>query len=138
MVIAVTYDKETGNVGHHFGKAEWIKLYEINNNGDITDSAVVKPYGQGHEMMVEFLMDYNTEIVICNHLGDAAKDLLAQYEIGLIVGAEGPADNVVDELLKGIIEAGNAAGLTSNCGSCGEDGCDCGSDCGSGCGGCCH
>ena len=31
MVVAVTYDKETGNVGQHFGHADFFKLYEIEN-----------------------------------------------------------------------------------------------------------
>lgn len=40
MVVAITYDKETGNVGQHFGHADFFKLYEI-ENGRIMDSAVV-------------------------------------------------------------------------------------------------
>ena len=47
MVVAVTYDKETGNVGQHFGHADFFKLYE-NENGKILDSSVVSPFGQGH------------------------------------------------------------------------------------------
>ena len=29
MTIAVTYEKETGNVFQHFGKTEYFKLYQI-------------------------------------------------------------------------------------------------------------
>lgn len=71
MVVAITYDKETGNVGQHFGHADFFKLYEI-ENGRIMDSAVVAPFGQGHEAVASTMDDYSVSLVICQNIGDGA------------------------------------------------------------------
>ena len=40
MKVAVTYEKETGNVFQHFGKTEFFKIYEI-ADGKIISSQVI-------------------------------------------------------------------------------------------------
>ena len=47
MTIAVTYEKETGNVFQHFGKTEYFKLYQI-EDGKIVSSKVIDNGGNGH------------------------------------------------------------------------------------------
>ena len=90
MVVAITYDKETGNVGQHFGHADFFKLYEI-ENGRIMDSAVVAPFGQGHEAVASTMDDYSVSLVICQNIGDGAMQALSAYGIAVCPNVEGLA-----------------------------------------------
>lgn len=140
MVIAIPYNEKTAEIGEHFGKAERFKLYEVDDYGMIVEEAVLTPYGQGHDAMCSFLMDYNTGLVICRHMGDAARELLESNSITVIQGIEGNADEIVKLALANAIES-TASGCGCGCsGGCGDgDGCGCGSheSNGGGCGGCC-
>ena len=40
MKVAVTYEKETGNVFQHFGKTQYFKIYQI-EDGKIVSSEVI-------------------------------------------------------------------------------------------------
>lgn len=134
MVIAVTYDKETGQVGPHFGHAEFFKLYEV-ENGRILDSAVVAPFGQGHDAVVATMEDYSVVLVICQNIGEGALLGLSQAGIAVCPNVTGAADDAVAAFLQGQLQIQTV----SNC-DCSDGGSCCGSaeGCGSGCGGCCH
>ncbi len=130
MVIAVTYDVETGNVGAHFGHAENFKLYEV-ENGRILDSAVVQPFGQGHDAVVSTMLDYSVSLVICQGIGDGAMQGLAQAGIAVCPNIEGAADDAIEAFMQGSLQLSEAPS------------CDCDHEAGSccssgGCGGCCH
>ncbi len=129
MVIAVTYDKETGNVGQHFGHAEFFKLYEV-EDGKMMDSAVVSPFGQGHEAVVATMEDYSVALIICQSIGDGAIAGLSEAGIAVCPNVTGAADDAIEAFLAGNLQIQAVA----NCDYCG--GSDAG--CGSGCGGCCH
>ena len=47
MKVAVTYEKETGNVFQHFGKTQYFKIYQI-EDGKIVSSEVIDNGGNGH------------------------------------------------------------------------------------------
>lgn len=135
MVIAVTYDKDTGNIGQHFGHAEFFKLYEV-ENGKIMDSAVVSPFGQGHEAVVATMEDYSVALVICQNIGDGAMAGLAAAGIAVCPNVTGSADDAIEAFFAGNLQIMT----TSNC-DCHDGGSCCGgedSSCASGCGGCCH
>lgn len=136
MVVAVTYDKETGNVGQHFGHADFFKLYEI-ENGKIMDSAVVSPFGQGHEAVASTMEDYSVSLVICQNIGDGALQALSAYGIAVYPNVEGLADDAIEAFMQGSLPIADA--LNCDCDHS-TGGCCGGSDgaCGSGCGGCCH
>ena len=136
MVIAVTYDKETGNVGQHFGHAEYFKLYEV-ENGRIMDSAVVQPFGRGHEAVVATMEDYSVALVICQNIGDGAMNGLAQAGIAVCPDVEGAADDAIEAFMQGNLQIR----MAPNCDCDHTEGSCCGGSdagCGSGCGGCCH
>ena len=135
MVVAVTYDKETGNVGQHFGHADFFKLYEI-EDGKIMDSAVVAPFGQGHEAVANTMEDYSVALVICQSIGEGAMQALSQYGIAVCPNVEGLADDAIQAFMDGKLVLASV----SNCDCDHGSGSCCGGDagCGSGCGGCCH
>ena len=47
MKVAVTYEKETGNIFQHFGKTQYFKIYQI-EDGKILSSEVIDNGGNGH------------------------------------------------------------------------------------------
>lgn len=52
MKIAVTYDN--GNIFQHFGKTEFFKVYEVENN-QVISSEVISSNGAGHGALAELL-----------------------------------------------------------------------------------
>ncbi len=131
MVIAVTYDKETGGIGRHFGHADFFKLYEA-EDGKILDSAVVAPFGQGHDAVVATMLDYSVSLVICDSIGEGAMEGLAQAGIAVCPQVTMDPDDAVAAFFAGELPIATVA--SCDCHDGGDGGCC--SDCGSACGGC--
>ncbi len=135
MKIAVTY--ENGNIFQHFGKTEFFKVYEVENN-QVVSSEVIGSNGTGHGALAGLLAGQSIEVLICGGIGGGAQAALEEAGIQLIAGAQGDADQAVEAYLKGELVSTGA-----NCDhhhheeghSCGdhEDGHSCG-NCGGGCG----
>ncbi|MDN0043188.1 FKBP-type peptidyl-prolyl cis-trans isomerase [Mediterraneibacter glycyrrhizinilyticus] len=139
MKIAVTYDN--GNIFQHFGRTEFFKVYEIEDN-KVISSDVIGSNGIGHGALAGLLSDQSVNVLICGGIGGGAQAALAEAGVELCAGAEGDADQAVEAYLKGeLISTG------ANCDhhhhedghSCGdhEDGHSCGGGCGESCGGGC-
>ena len=139
MKIGVTYDN--GNIFQHFGRTEFFKVYEIEDN-KVISSDVIGSNGIGHGALAGLLSDQSVNVLICGGIGGGAQAALAEAGVELCAGAEGDADQAVEAYLKGeLISTG------ANCDhhhhedghSCGdhEDGHSCGGGCGESCGGGC-
>ena len=132
MKIAVTYDN--GNVFQHFGRTEFFKVYDVEDN-KVISSEVIGSNGVGHGALAGLLSDRSVDVLICGGIGGGAQQALADAGVELIAGAEGDTDQAVEAYLKGeLISTG------ANCDhhhhedghSCGSGGC--GESCGGGCG----
>ena len=132
MKIAVTYDN--GNVFQHFGRTEFFKVYDVEDN-KVISSEVIGSNGVGHGDLAGLLSDRSVDVLICGGIGGGAQQALADAGVELIAGAEGDTDQAVEAYLKGeLISTG------ANCDhhhhedghSCGSGGC--GESCGGGCG----
>ena len=139
MKIAVTYDN--GNVFQHFGRTEFFKVYEVEDN-KVISSEVIGSNGVGHGALAGLLSEQSVGVLICGGIGGGAQAALAEAGVELCAGAEGDADQAVEAYLKGELVSTGA-----NCDhhhhedghSCGdhEEGHSCGSGCGESCGGGC-
>lgn len=98
MKIAVTYDN--GEVFQHFGHAEQIKMYYV-EDGTITSSEVVSTNGSGHSAIAQFLAENSVDTLICGGIGGCAQRALAESNIKLYGGVVGNADEAVSALLSG-------------------------------------
>ena len=136
MKIAVTYDN--GNIFQHFGRTEFFKVYEIEDN-KVISSDVIGSNGIGHGALAGLLSGQSVNVLICGGIGGGAQAALAEAGVELCAGAEGDADQAVEAYLKGeLISTG------ANCDhhhhedghSCGGHSCGggCGESCGGGCG----
>lgn len=143
MKIAVTYDN--GNIFQHFGKTEFFKVYEVEDN-KVVSSEVIGSNGTGHGALAGLLAEQGISVLICGGIGGGAQSALAEAGIELCSGAQGDADAAVEAYLKGELvstgvncdhhhEEGHSCGSHEDGHSCGghEDGHSCG-NCGGGCG----
>ena len=139
MKIAVTYDN--GNVFQHFGKTEFFKVYEVEDN-KVVSSEVIGSNGVGHGALAGLLADQAVDVLICGGIGGGAQAALEEAGVELCAGAEGDTDQAVEVYLRGELISSGA-----NCDhhhheeghSCGghEEGHSCGGGCGESCGGGC-
>ena len=143
MKIAATYDN--GNIFQHFGKTEFFKVYEVEDN-KVVSSEVIGSNGAGHGALAGLLAEQGISVLICGGIGGGAQSALAEAGIELCSGAQGDADAAVEAYLKGELvstgvncdhhhEEGHSCGSHEDGHSCGghEDGHSCG-NCGGGCG----
>lgn len=98
MKIAATYDN--GNIFQHFGKTEFFKVYEVEDN-KVISSEVISSNGTGHGALAGLLADQGISVLICGGIGGGAQAALAKAGIELCSGAQGDADTAVDAYLKG-------------------------------------
>ena len=98
MKISVTYDN--GNIFQHFGKTEFFKVYEIEDN-KVISSEVIGSNGTGHGALAGLLADRDVDVLICGGIGGGARNALAQAGIRLYGGVSGSADGAVEALLAG-------------------------------------
>ena len=132
MKIAVTYDN--GNVFQHFGKTEFFKVYEVEDN-KVVSSEVIGSNGVGHGALAGLLADQAVDVLICGGIGGGAQAALEEAGVELCAGAEGDTDQAVEAYLRGELISSGA-----NCDhhhheeghSCGghEEGHSCGGGCG--------
>ena len=143
MKIAATYDN--GNIFQHFGKTEFFKVYEVEDN-KVVSSEVIGSNGTGHGALAGLLAEQGISVLICGGIGGGAQSALAEAGIELCSGAQGDADAAVEAYLKGELvstgvncdhhhEEGHSCGSHEDGHSCGghEEGHSCG-NCSGGCG----
>lgn len=134
MKIAVTYDN--GNVFQHFGKTESFKVYEVEDN-NILSGEVISSNGTGHGALAGLLAEQGVDVLICGGIGGGAQTALTEAGIKLCAGAQGNADQAVEDYLKGdLVSSGANCDHHGEVHSCGhhEEGHSCGDSCGGGCG----
>lgn len=129
MKIAVTYDN--GNIFQHFGKTEFFKVYDVEDN-KVISSEVIGSNGVGHGALAGLLAGQSVDVLICGGIGGGAQMALAEAGIELIGGASGNVTDVVNAYLNGTLKV-NAAfqcnhhhhGENHKCGEhgCGEHKC---------------
>ena len=135
MKIAVTYDN--GNIFQHFGKTEFFKVYEVEDN-KVISIEVIGSNGTGHGALAGLLAEQDVDVLICGGIGGGAQAALEEAGVELCAGAQGDVDQAVEAYLKGELVSTGA-----NCDhhheeghSCGhhEEGHSCGGNCGGSCG----
>ena len=106
MRVAVTYDN--GCVFGHFGKTEQFKIYDI-EDGRVVNSRILGTNGEGCGALAGILNNSKVDALICGGIGGGAQMALAEAGISLYAGVSGNADDAVDALIAGTLEAGSEA-----------------------------
>ena len=98
MRIAITYEKENGNIFQHFGETKCFKVYEIRNK-EVVLSYLLETALEGHEALSDFLSEEMIDAVLCGGVGGGAAAALSRKGILLLGGVQGTADGAIDMLL---------------------------------------
>ena len=115
MKIAITSDKETGNVFQHFGKTQFFKIYQI-QDGKIVSSEVIDNGGNGHHELPPYLKNLGIETLILGNRGQGAIDAIAASGLKEMPGITGNADNAAELFAKGELKPN----FTAKCSHHGE------------------
>lgn len=107
MRIAVA--TENGQVAQHFGRCPEYTLFDV-ENGQIRAKVVIPNPGHQPGFLPRYLAEKGVSCIIAGGMGPSAQDLFAVQGIKTVLGANGPADEVVKAYL-----AGNLALGTSTC-----------------------
>lgn len=139
MRLAVTYEKETGDIFQHFGHTETFKVYEL-REGQICGQEILASNGEGHGALAGLLAAGGIDALICGGIGGGARNALAEAKIVVYPGAVGNADENVKAFLEGKLVYNpdtmcNHHGEEHTCGEH-EDNHSCGGHEGGSCGGC--
>ena len=100
MKVAVTYEKESGNVFQHFGKTQYFKIYQI-EDGKIVSSEVIDNGGNGHHALPPYLKSLGVETLILGNRGQGAVDAIAAAGLKEMPGITGSADEAAALFAKG-------------------------------------
>lgn len=102
MKIAIPVDN--GKVAEHFGHCAQFMMVEIADGRVVKTQAVDNP---GHKpgFLPRFLADQNVNLLIAGGIGSNAVGIFNQLAIDVIVGAQGKAEDVVEQYLKGDLES---------------------------------
>ena len=100
MIIAATYDMESGNVFQHFGKTQNFKLYTV-EDGKIVNSRIIDNGGFGHHDLATYLKNLGIQILILGNRGQGAIDALNNAGIQQLAGITGSPDEAVKLFLEG-------------------------------------
>ena len=137
MRIAAAYEPESGTIFQHFGRTEFFKLYEVEDN-QIVSSQVISSNGTGHGALAGLLAGQQVDVLICGGIGGGAQSALEEAGISLCSGAQGDADQAAAAYLNGeLVSTGvNCNHHHGEGHSCGhhEEGHSCGGSCQNGCG----
>ena len=100
MKVAVTYEKETGNIFQHFGKTQYFKIYQI-EDGKILSSEVIDNGGNGHHAIPPYLKSLGVETLILGNRGQGAIEAIAASGLKEMPGITGSADKAAELFAKG-------------------------------------
>lgn len=103
MKIAATYDCESNTIFQHFGKTQFFKVYEIENN-EIVKSEVINNGGFGHHDLATYLKKMEIEVLILGNRGQGAIDALNAAGIKQLAGITGNPDEAVKSFLSGTLK----------------------------------
>ena len=102
MRIAVSFDKESGEVFPHFGHTGFFKLYNA-EGGAVVSSLVIAAPEQGHDALAAFLAQMRVNALICGGIGGGARAALENVGVILYGGVAGSADAAVNAFLAGTL-----------------------------------
>ena len=124
MRIAVSYDRESGEVFRHFGHTEAFKLYDV-ENGQVVRALVIAAPEQGHDALAGFLAQLHANALICGGIGGGARAALEDVGVILYGGVAGDADTAVNAFLHGTLGYDpdvhchrHGEGAAHDCGGC--------------------
>ena len=105
MKIAISTDGDY--VSPHFGRCPHFTILDIENDKLIKKEAIPNP-GHSPGLIPQFLHERGIKAIIAGGMGMRATGFFNELGIETIVGISGKIDEVIDQLLKGILKGGES------------------------------
>jgi predicted Fe-Mo cluster-binding NifX family protein len=104
--MKVAIPSNSGKVDDHFGHCEYFMVYTVNDNKEIIDRELIEsPNGCGCKSdIVEKLSHIGVKVMLAGNIGGGAVNKLNSYDITVVRGCSGDANDVLNEWLKGNIK----------------------------------
>ncbi len=96
-----------GQLCMHFGHCEQFALLEADEQNNIVNKTLLTPPAHAPSVLPAWLHEQGANVIIAGGMGQRAKQLFAQNDITVIVGAsDGTAEDLASAYLQGTLEAG--------------------------------
>lgn len=94
-------------VSGHFGHCHKFKLYDVENNSIVKTESIDNP---GHKpgFLPKFLNELGVNTIIAGGMGAKAVTLFNNNSIDVVTGANGVADEIVEQYISGKLESTNS------------------------------
>jgi predicted Fe-Mo cluster-binding NifX family protein len=96
---------QDNEIATHFGHCENFLIVDVQDGKEVDRKEVENP-GHRPGFLPKFLAEKGVQCIIAGGIGRRAQNLFLDYDIDVISGVQGPADNVVDAFLSDELEAG--------------------------------
>ena len=105
MKICISSD--SGIVSGHFGRAPEFTFVKIENNKVVEKKVLPNP---GHTVgsIPKFISENGAKCMIAGGMGPRAVDFFHQYGIEVVMGVNGPIEDVITKILNGTLEGGES------------------------------
>ncbi len=110
MIIALPVEEDKGLDSHiyeHFGRAPIYILVHVKDNEIVKVESIENPYIYEHPrgIIPKLLADRKVDVVICRGIGFRARDVLSEYGIKVVTGAEGRVGDLVKAYINGSLKS---------------------------------
>ncbi len=105
MILAVTYDQETGNIFPRLEEAKVLKVYEF-IGGELVNSELVGTMAESVEDIIGLVMMLEADGILCGSLLEETRSLLQDEGIEYYSGFEGDADEAARDFIDGFVLLG--------------------------------
>ncbi len=103
MIIAIPLETGKRRISEHFGRAGKFLLVRF-ESGEILGSEIVDAPPHAFGAFPQFLADHGVRVVVCQNIGEKAKELLKNQGIHVFSGFSGNPEEAIDGLVPKIRE----------------------------------
>ena len=108
------------DVARHFGHCENFIFFDTQDGKIVSKNSVPNP-GHRPGFLPNFLADNGAQVVIAGGMGGGAVDIFNERNVEVILGAQGSAEDMVNEYLAGRLEStGSICHNHEHADECGE------------------
>ncbi len=100
MKIAVSHEHKSDSINPVFENTKHFKMYDIVDNKVIC-SEIIGTMGCDKEQLVQLLLMFETDALICGELSGDSKLILTDEAISIFSGCMGNSDDAVEMMLSG-------------------------------------
>lgn len=107
-MIRIAISTDGNQVSPHFGRCNTYTMIDL-EDGKVIAKEVIKNPGHEPGFLPQFLHKSGVNAIVAGGMGPRAQNLFQEVEINVYLGVEGPIDEVIEKLQKGILIAGESS-----------------------------